>query len=248
MSEPDFIVPPPGLVPDEPEPEAGETPDGTVRASRRLPAFRPVGSVPPAVDRIAPPPSAVPSALPLPPGPPAPPAAPPDEPPPAERSAAAPAPSFPPVAPVAPVSGAGARPPAFAPARIAGPDPSGPVPPSADSARAWRLRTADGVEFTVRSRAVVGRDPLPSAVHGGGTPVAVPDPARSMSKTHALLEVEGDRLLVTDLRSTNGVRIWPEGGDAIELRPGAPTPVPLDAVLLLGDVAFLVDLVPGTGS
>ena len=74
--------------------------------------------------------------------------------------------------------------------------------------------------------------------------MAIDDPARSLSKTHALLEVVDDRLLVTDLGSTNGVRIWPEGEEAIELESGRPTSVPEGAVLLLGDVAFLVDRAP----
>ena len=181
MSQPDFIVPPPGLVPDAPEPE---TPERTVQAPDRLPVFRPGTPV-------APPPGAgraVPPALPVPPAPPV-------------AAAAAP--------------------------------------------RTWRLRSADGIEFAVRDRVVAGRDPRPEAVPGGdAAPVALPDPARSMSKTHALLEVDGDRLLATDLDSTNGVRIWPDGGDPVELEPGVATPVPVDAVLLLGDVALLADLAP----
>jgi hypothetical protein len=112
----------------------------------------------------------------------------------------------------------------------------------------WRLRSADGAEFLVVDRVVAGRDPRPDAVEGGGAPVAIIDPARSVSKTHALLVADGDRLLVTDLRSTNGVRIWPDGEDPVELEPGVPTAVPADAVLLLGDVAFLVDRAPGTSS
>jgi hypothetical protein len=62
-----------------------------------------------------------------------------------------------------------------------------------------------------------------------------------MSKTHALLEVRDGRLLVTDLDSTNGVRVWPEGDDPTDLEAGVPAEVPLDAVILLGDVAFLVE-------
>lgn len=184
MSQPDFIVPPPGLVPDAPEPE---TPERTVQAPDRLPVFRP-GT------------------------------------------------------PVAPPSGIGrAAPPAL---------PVPPVPPVAAAAapRAWRLRSADGVEFVVRDRVVAGRDPRPEVVGGDAAPVAILDPARSMSKTHALLEVDGDRLLATDLRSTNGVRVWPDGGDPVELEPGVPTAVPADAVLLLGDVAFLVDRGPDPDS
>jgi hypothetical protein len=167
VSQPDFIGPPPGLVPDASDPE---TADGTVRAPDRLPAFRPATSMVP-------------------------------------------------------------------PATVAG-----------TPWRPWRLRSADGIEFVVRDRVVAGRDPRPDTVPGGGAPVQVQDTARSMSKTHALLEVDGDRLLATDLRSTNGVRIWPEGGDPVELEPDVPTPVPADAVLLLGDVAFLADRLPeGSG-
>lgn len=174
--EPDFIVPP-GLVPDAPDPE---TPDGTVRAPDRLPAFRPATPValPPGSTRTVPPAMA-------------------------------------------------------------------PLPPPPGAPPAWRLRSADGVEFLVRDRVVAGRDPRPDAVPGGGAPVQIPDAARSMSKTHALLQVDGDRLIATDLRSTNGVRIWPEGGDPVELEPDVPTPVPVDAVLLLGEVAFLADRLPG---
>ncbi|MFE5671995.1 FHA domain-containing protein [Agromyces sp. NPDC056523] len=198
MSQADFIVPPPGLVPDAPEPE---TPERTVQAPDRLPAFRPTTPV------VAPP------------------------------GAARPAPPSPPVPPIAPIA------------------PAAPIVPAAPAAstararpRAWRLRSADGVEFVVRDRVVAGRDPQLDVVTGGATPVAIVDPLRSMSKTHALLEVDGDRLVATDLQSTNGVRIWPDGRDPVELEPGVPTPVPADAVLLLGDVAFLADLAPDVGS
>jgi hypothetical protein len=167
----DFIVPPPGLVPDAPQPAE---PERTVRAPDR-PAFRPTTPVVP----------------PVPPG----------------------TPGVPPV-------------------RRPGPR------------TAWRLRSDGGDGFTVSARVVVGRDPRAAGAAAGARPVAIDDPARSLSKTHALLEVVDDRLLATDLGSTNGVRIWPEGEDAIELEAGRPTSVPEGAVLLLGDVAFLVDRAP----
>lgn len=180
MSQPDFIVPPPGLVPDAPEPG---TPERTVQAPDRLPVFRPGTPVaPPGAGRAVPPALAVPSAQ--------------------------------------------------------------PAAAAAVPLRTWRLRSADGVEFVVRDRVVAGRDPRAEAVPGVATPAVLPDPARSMSKTHALLEVHGDLLFATDLDSTNGVRIWPDGGDPVELEPGVATPVPVDAVLLLGDVALLADLAP----
>nr|WP_276499901.1 FHA domain-containing protein [Agromyces luteolus] len=122
--------------------------------------------------------------------------------------------------------------PAAAPAPA--PVPTGP----------WHLRSADGIEFSVPERVVVGRDPKPNTWLQGATVVAIPDHTRSMSKTHALLEVRGGRLLVTDLDSTNGVRVWPEGSEPTDLEPGVPAEVPLDAVVLLGDVALLVERAP----
>lgn len=175
----DFIVPPPGLVPDAPQPAE---PERTVRVPDRVPAFRP--TVP-----VAPPP--------------------------------APPVVSPPAAPVgdAPVHRTGPR-------------------------TAWRLRSDGGDDVIVSGRVVLGRDPRATDATVGARLVAVDDPARSLSKTHARLEVVDDRLLATDLASTNGVRIWPEGEDAIELDPGRPTSVPEGAVLLLGDVAFLVERAP----
>ena len=169
----DFIVPPPGLVPDAPQPPE---PERTVRVPDRIPAFRP--------------------------GPPV----------------------LPPTPPVVPP-----RPPVVPPVR----------PPGARTW--WCLRSDGGAEVAVSGRVVVGRDPRVTDAAAGARPVAIDDPARSLSKTHALLDVVDDRLLVTDLGSTNGVRIWPDGEDAIELDPGRPTSVPEGAVLLLGDVAFLVE-------
>lgn len=169
----DFIVPPPGLVPDAPQPAE---PERTVRVPDRVPAFRPTPPVPP----------------------------------------------VPPVAPVA----------------------SGPPVRRPGPRTAWRLRSDGGVDVAVSGRVVLGRDPRAADAATGARPVAIDDPARSLSKTHALLEVVDDRLLATDLGSTNGVRIWPEGEEAIELESGRPTSVPEGAVLLLGDVAFLVDRAP----
>lgn len=172
----DFIVPPPGLVPDAPQPAE---PERTVRVPDRVPAFRPTVPVAP---------SSAPAV----------PAAPPE---------------------VAPAGSPGQR-------------------------TAWRLRSDGGGDLLVSGRVVVGRDPRAADAAAGARPVAIDDPARSLSKTHALLEVVDDRLLATDLASTNGVRIWPEGEDAIELEAGRRTSVPEGAVLLLGDIAFLVDRTP----
>ncbi|BDZ56104.1 FHA domain-containing protein [Agromyces marinus] len=196
MSEPDFIVPPPGLVPGAPvaKPQAPETAiEGTVRADRSLPSFQP----PPGIR--------TPSSL--------------------------------PAAPSAPAQAASAQAQAQAQAQS-----------QSQSQPRWRLRSADGVEMRIDDRVVAGRDPKPPAWMAGAVPFVVEDPSRSMSKTHALIEVSGGRLRATDLDSTNGVRVWPDGGDPLDLEPGVPTEVPHDAVLLLGDVAFLAERMPDDGA
>ncbi|RXZ48127.1 FHA domain-containing protein, partial [Agromyces binzhouensis] len=132
-----------------------------------------------------------------------------------------------------------------APASERGAAPNAADPPDPPAATGpWHLRSADGIEFSVPDRVVAGRDPKPPAWLQGATVVAIPDHTRSMSKTHALLEVRDDRLIVTDLDSTNGVRVWPEGSEPADLESGVPAEVPLDAVILLGDVAFLVERAP----
>ena len=71
--------------------------------------------------------------------------------------------------------------------------------------------------------------------------LAVGDGAKSVSKTHAMLEVESGQLFVSDLDSTNGVWIVPEGEDAIEVKPGERTNVPAGSDLELGDFVIQIE-------
>jgi hypothetical protein len=183
VAEPDFIVPPPGLIPAAPP----DAPDRTVRDAppRVLPTFPPPGVVPP----------------PVPPGP---------------------------AASAAPPTGG---------TRIEAPTPS-PVP------GAWRLRGDGGLEVLVLGPIVLGRHPATDAAPAGAAPIALSDPARSVSKTHALLEVVDDVLAVTDLHSTNGTSIEASDGRTSRLDPGHRTPVPGGATVLLGEFALRVDRAP----
>ncbi|WP_173924315.1 FHA domain-containing protein [Agromyces sp. Marseille-P2726] len=187
MAEPDFIVPPPGLIPEAPS----EAPDRTARDAppRVLPSFPP-------------PPGAVP----------------------------APAPSTPP-------GSAASDAPPTGETRIEAPTTQ-PVP------GAWRLRGDGGVEVLVLRPIVLGRHPATDAAPVGAAPVALTDPARSVSKTHALVEVVADELVVTDLHSTNGITVEASDGRSSRLEPGLRTSVPGGATLLLGEFALLVDRVP----
>ena len=71
--------------------------------------------------------------------------------------------------------------------------------------------------------------------------VAVEDPARSVSKTHALVEAARDGISITDLHSTNGVRIRTDDVEPHELAPGIPAVVLPGSSLLLGDLELRVE-------
>lgn len=65
---------------------------------------------------------------------------------------------------------------------------------------------------------------------GRDSPAEVLLPIPTVSAVHAELEVEGGKLTVTDLESTNGTFI-----DGTELKPSSPTPVALGAEVIFGD-------------
>ncbi|HET6672824.1 MAG TPA: FHA domain-containing protein [Agromyces sp.] len=188
MAEPDFIVPPPGLIPAaEPADEPADEPDRTVRDPRPrvLPAFSPPGIVAPP----RPPSAARPTA-----------------------------------------------PPARAPRVEA---------PGAGSAEgAWRLRATGGVEVLLLRPVVLGRDPNADTARAGAATIPLTDPARSVSKTHAFVEVVDGRVTVTDLFSTNGTRVLSAEGEVRELEPGQAADAPNGATLLLGEYAVRLDRVP----
>lgn len=178
MAAPDFIVPPPGLIPHAPE---TTEPERTVQAvpGRVLPTFVPAA-----------PPRSIPSQMP----------------------------------PVLPMPG----PP--------------PAPASAEASPGpWRLTGERDFEVVVDGRLVLGRDPVAAPPHSDARGIPVHDPARSVSKTHALVEAAQDGVSVTDLHSTNGVRIRTADVELHELTPGIPAVVPPGASILLGDLELRVE-------
>ncbi|MEJ3404181.1 FHA domain-containing protein [Rathayibacter sp. YIM 133350] len=107
---------------------------------------------------------------------------------------------------------------------VAAAPPTAPTPTRASEPLAWRLELADGQNVAVEGRLVLGRRPVAPEESPDAVPVAVSDPARSVSKTHALIEVRDGALVVTDLHSTNGVTVADEeiaSGLGVGLVPGA---------------------------
>src|SRR5699024_10254439 len=62
-----------------------------------------------------------------------------------------------------------------------------------------------------------------------------PSPQQDISRTHVEIKPEGDHVVVTDLRSTNGTIVTLPGAEARRLHPGEAIPVGAGAVIDLGD-------------
>jgi hypothetical protein len=132
----------------------------------------------------------------------------------------------------------------------AAPEPAAPepaAPPTAPvavavaaPAPAWKLQLPDGGATIALDPAVlVGRNPAASAISPRATLLPLADRTKSVSKTHALLEVDGGVLWVHDLDSTNGVYVV-VGDDVVEAVPGERIAVPADADLELGEFVMHV--------
>jgi len=131
--------------------------------------------------------------------------------------------------------------PSFAAPVDAAPVNAAPVDAApAQTVTGWQLRLADGQRMPVTGSLVFGRDPSP-VTRRPSTMVSVVDPALSVSKSHALVELSADDdLSVTDLHSTNGVSLIGADGSRVELDPGIRTPVPAGSRLMLGEFAVEV--------
>ena len=105
----------------------------------------------------------------------------------------------------------------------------------------WHLVIQGREPVAVEGQLYLGRNPVAAADHPSARVLAVDDPAKSVSKTHAMLEVDAGGLWVHDLDSTNGVWVVPAGEGATEVTPGQRVAVPAGADLELGDLVIQVE-------
>ncbi|WP_051191888.1 DUF5684 domain-containing protein [Microbacterium luticocti] len=124
-------------------------------------------------------------------------------------------------------------------------EPELPEPPEADAvfdetviaARkrpAWVLLPPLGAPIPVHQEVLVlGRRPSFDPAFPAAQLVPIADETRTMSKTHARLELDGGTWVITDLDSTNGVVLIDDDGTEIEVAPGRP--MPIVERFLLGD-------------
>ncbi len=101
----------------------------------------------------------------------------------------------------------------------------------------WQLLPSVGDPIALSADVVIlGRRPAPDAAFPQAQLVSVPDQARTVSKTHARLELRGERWAITDLGSTNGVLLHTLMGEEIEIEPG--TELDAGERFYLGDEEF----------
>lgn len=147
-------------------------------------------------------------------------------------------PTFRPPVPPAPAS----------PAPVSAPEPA-PVTgqtqqvtrPDSVPAPTWALELPDGSRRTLAGATFVGRNPTVTDAAPGAGLLPLADPAKSLSKTHALLVPELDYLMVTDLHSTNGIAAVTPDGAVTVFEPGRTSPVASGSTLQLGSFAVTVE-------
>ena len=83
----------------------------------------------------------------------------------------------------------------------------------------WGLELPDGeIVELVGEDIIVGRKPQPV---DGAVVLQIPDPTRTMSKSHVRMRRTGDDWTIEDLGSTNGVALVDGAGDPVPLEPGS---------------------------
>lgn len=84
---------------------------------------------------------------------------------------------------------------------------------------------------------VIGRKPSQRAEFPSAEPVTIPDPTKTVSKTHARLVRRDEQWVIVDLESTNGVYVETPRGE-VQVVPG--TEIVLTAGFALGDLRLKV--------
>jgi len=104
----------------------------------------------------------------------------------------------------------------------------------------WYLVAPDGTRHPIRSGTVIGRAPTQPANRAAAEVLPLADVTKSLSKTHAYLEPNGESLTIEDLASTNGVIVRLKDGGETEAMPGDRLPLEPGTVVELGDYFLTV--------
>ena len=122
--------------------------------------------------------------------------------------------------------------------------PSLPSASSASPALSVRLvPLLGGNPILIHEPTVVGRDPDNISAYPGAERVALDDPTRSVSKTHAAIFPLLDGVWVTDLHSTNGTRVEYRDGRSVEAVPDKALSALEGSTIFFGRIAFKVEVI-----
>ncbi|UCR90384.1 FHA domain-containing protein [Mycetocola spongiae] len=101
----------------------------------------------------------------------------------------------------------------------------------------WRLVPEEGAALELPAEdLILGRKPRALA---GTEALIIPDPSRTISKTHARLRFVEDSWLITDLGATNGVLLCADDGTEVPIEPHIETPVL--GSMLIGTVCMRIE-------
>jgi len=102
----------------------------------------------------------------------------------------------------------------------------------------WQLVLPDGSRQSVpKTGIVLGRNPVAPRAWPKAVPLALDDPAKTVSKSHAVVVPAEAGLTVIDLRSTNGTAVVQEGRSRIVTGEAV---VDQDLTLVLGSFAVTI--------
>jgi len=120
---------------------------------------------------------------------------------------------------------------------VAVPEPTPVAVPEVAPASTARIVLSTGRELLLDRTVVIGRRPSSTRTTGGMLPhlVAVESPEQDISRSHVEIRPEGDAVVVTDLKTTNGTLLRRTGHEPVQLHPGEPTVVVSGDVLEIGD-------------
>lgn len=113
---------------------------------------------------------------------------------------------------------------------------------SGSEGTAFVLTVDDGRSVTVSGSGLIGRNPQARPGEVVDELVAIDDPGRSLSRTHALFGVDGDRFWVEDRGSANGTVVVSADGITTRAFPGKKVPVPADGRVEIGERVVTVQM------
>jgi hypothetical protein len=102
----------------------------------------------------------------------------------------------------------------------------------------------DGATYSLDTNYIIGREPDydPEVAAGRARPLNLPDPERTISRSHADLTLENWDVKVTDRHSTNGTYIaYPDDDGWTRLPPDEPTVIRPGAHLMIGRRTLVFD-------